>query len=82
MNNADYSTNYVSWGGCEYSVRFSSKTLPDLRGAGCPFPCAPKVCVVLCSILAKWSLPSKGWDSSRAVLGAQEAATPSRVSHL
>lgn len=63
-------------------IRFFSKTLPDLRGAGCPLPCTPMVCVVLCSILAKWCLPSKGWDSSRAVLGAQEAGTPNRLSHL
>lgn len=41
INNADYSVNYVSWGGCAYSGRFSSKTLPDLRSAGCPLSLHP-----------------------------------------
>lgn len=65
MNNADRSVNDVSWGGCAYSVRFSSKTLPDLRGAGCPLPCTPMVCGVLCSILAK-SLSSSDQIISKA----------------
>lgn len=61
MNNADYSVNYASWGGCANSARFPSKTLPDLRGAGCPLSCVLVVPVALCPILVP---PQQGWDSS------------------